>query len=357
MRPAQERLEAGDAAVLGCARSAGRPGAARRATSAWRSSFSSVEPVLDPLAHRRSNTATASPPASLAWYIAMSASRSMASAPMAGSDPRCNGHPDARGQRDLDVADADALSQAEPGPLGQLAGVVGLAHSTGHDHELVAADPGHEVAGAAVGPQPVADRVQQLVAHPVAEAVVQDPEPVEVEEHQGDRLVVPAGQQLLDVVLHVRSVGQPGQQVVGGLVGQARLGPGVLAQRPEHPPRGGGGAGDDHRRQDHPVDDRVVGTAQGDHGRHAEGHRDENEPAAHRLGLERSNRSRHVADRRVQEARHERDVGDAEGHVDEPWVDVGDVGVDEHVDGLAGQREQQRRRTTGAARADGRCPS
>ena len=63
-----------------------------------------------------------------------------------------------------------------------------VAHALDHDHELVAADPADQVVRAEVGPQPAGHRDEQLVADAVAERVVDELEPVEVEEQDGDAL-------------------------------------------------------------------------------------------------------------------------------------------------------------------------
>ncbi len=251
------------------------------------------------------------------------------------------GHAHAGGDGDLDVAHAEPLSQAQARALGQLPGVVGRPQAAGHHHELVAADPGHQVPGAAVGLEPPAHGAEQLVTDAVAQAVVDQPEAVQVEEDQGDAVVGAAAQQMVEVVVGEGPVGQPGEQVVGGLVGQAVLGLGVLAQGPEHPPRRGGGAGDDDHRQDEPIAEARLDPAEGDQGgdRQGDGHEHEARPA--RRGVADVDRRGHLAQRRMQEGGHEGHVGQAEGQVQEPGIDVGDVRVHQHVEGLAGQGGQQ----------------
>ena len=68
---------------------------------------------------------------------------------------------------------------------------------------------------------------QELVADRVAEAVVDQLEAVEVEEHQAElarRLGLRAGERLRQVVLEAAPVRQPGQAVVEGDVLQPGLG-------------------------------------------------------------------------------------------------------------------------------------
>ena len=67
--------------------------------------------------------------------------------------------------------------------------------------------------------------LQQLVAHVVSQAVVDHLEIIEINEQQGELAVGPAGKDdaLGEPVLGQIAVGQPGQGVVGGLVGQLFL--------------------------------------------------------------------------------------------------------------------------------------
>ncbi len=85
--------------------------------------------------------------------------------------------------------------------------------------------------------QPFADDPQQLVAGRVPEVVVDVLEAVDVDEQRpGDdpRLARGAREHLLGAVEHERAVGQPGEGVVQGLVGElARL----LVHERQRPPR------------------------------------------------------------------------------------------------------------------------
>jgi hypothetical protein len=122
------------------------------------------------------------------------------------------------------------------------------------DAELVAAEPGRDVGGAQVVAQALGDSGQERVADGVPEAVVDGLEVVEVDHGQAQRLT--RGQQLVGRLLEQGPVGQPGERVVGGPVGElllivVELGeltvdavqqPAVLAQRADLP-------GDDERRQ------------------------------------------------------------------------------------------------------------
>ena len=243
-----------------------------------------LEAILDALAHRRveHRDGVAAGVLGLVHRDVRVAQHRLGAGGRIG--PPVDGDAHAGRHGDLDVADPEAAGQAQAGALGQLADVVGLAHAPGDDDELVPTDAGHEITGSTVGLEPLAHRGQQLVAETVPEAVVQEPEPVDVEEHQGDGLVRTSGQQLLDVIAHRRAVGQPGERVVGGLMCHPRLGPGVLAQRPEHPPGRRRGAGDHDGGEDEPIGESVLAPAEGDHGGNAERDRDEHEATAARLG-------------------------------------------------------------------------
>ena len=90
----------------------------------------------------------------------------------------------------------------------------------GHDHELVAAEPGDQVLGADRGPQPLTEGPQQLVAGLVAHAVVDRLEAVEVEEEHADDPVVAIGAAKGDVESRPEFVSrqQSGELVVRGPV-------------------------------------------------------------------------------------------------------------------------------------------
>ena len=93
-----------------------------------------------------------------------------------------------------------------------------------HD-EFVAAQPGDELPRFQQGGDPLRRRHQHAVADGMAEAVVDQLEAVEIEEQQ--RQVAPlAVLRRLPVVQpadQIRAVGQPGQEIVGGLMDQPRL--------------------------------------------------------------------------------------------------------------------------------------
>ena len=106
-------------------------------------------------------------------------------------------------------------------PLGERDGVV-LADLLAHDDELVAAEAGDQVAGAHRRAQPVGHLDEQLVAGGVAERVVDDLEVVQVQEQAGQPAAPGRNRSATSLASSV-AVGQAGQRVVVGLVGQLRL--------------------------------------------------------------------------------------------------------------------------------------
>ena len=96
---------------------------------------------------------------------------------------------DARGDRDVLVADEVRRPELAHEPLGHRDGALQVRRVLGQHGELVAAEPGHEVAVPDGAGDPLGDRDEQGVAGGVAERVVDDLEVVEVEEQdRGDRL-------------------------------------------------------------------------------------------------------------------------------------------------------------------------
>ena len=88
-----------------------------------------------------------------------------------------------------------------------------------HD-ELVAAEACQQVADAHHRAEAAGDVLEQLVADAVAEAVVDHLEVVEVEEQHGDLADAGAGEQLVEARDDRRTVGELGELVVRGCVGQ-----------------------------------------------------------------------------------------------------------------------------------------
>ena len=112
-----------------------------------------------------------------------------------------------------------------------LGGVLLGADARDEQRELVAAEARDRVALADVLLDPLGDLAQQLVADRVAERVVDDLEAVEVEEEDGQPLVVPVGlgHGERQAVVEEQAVGQVRQRVVEGEVLDLLLGALALA--------------------------------------------------------------------------------------------------------------------------------
>ncbi len=142
------------------------------------------------------------------------------------ADRRADAHPDRTElHRRADGVDHLAPERRRLGRVG---------HVLGQDHELVAAEPGDEVALPGRVLHALGDRAQHLVAHRVAVGVVRTLEVVEVDEQQcqADARPPRAAQGRLERVGRGDAVVQPGQPVVGGLVDEVLLQHVALEDRP-----------------------------------------------------------------------------------------------------------------------------
>ena len=123
---------------------------------------------------------------------------------------------------------AEIAQVAVAHPEGPAHGLAELLRDLGHvlhvvdagqeQRELVAREPGHGVAQANAGGEPLGHRLQKLVARRVAEGVVHGLEPVEIDEHHRQAMAVAAGLGEGDAepVVEEASVGQPGEGVAVG---------------------------------------------------------------------------------------------------------------------------------------------
>ena len=109
--------------------------------------------------------------------------------------------------------------------VGDLAGVVGRRDALEQDDELVAAEARQRVTGPDGTAQPVPDDPQQLVAHLVAQVVVDHLEAVDVTEEHGDLAARPVRleQCVVQVVEQEPPVRQAGQRVLERVPGQLLL--------------------------------------------------------------------------------------------------------------------------------------
>jgi hypothetical protein len=102
--------------------------------------------------------------------------------------------------------------------------------------ELIAAQPRHHVLGAGHRYDALGHLHQHAVAGGMADAVVDQLEAVQVEEQHGEHrpaLALGQRQRILQAIEQVQAVGQAGQRIVHGLMGQALLGTQALADLPE----------------------------------------------------------------------------------------------------------------------------
>lgn len=145
---------------------------------------------------------------------------------------RCDGDATAGLHADPHAVQFERLVQGGQQGVGPVRGHRRCGQPAQQDGELVAAEPGHQVARAGRGTQPVGHLHQYAVAGAVPEGVVDLLEVVEVDQHQGrDALGVAGGQLLGALVQQVTPVGEPGQRVVGGGVRVLLGDPGQLGVR------------------------------------------------------------------------------------------------------------------------------
>ena len=164
---------------------------------------------------------SASRPSSLARYMAVSALRSSASGLCERAPAPRERDPHAGRQPMLDPFDHRGQRQLVEEVLGDPTGCGGGLDVRADHHELVPPEAGDRVRLAPGLGQTIGHLPQEQVADVVAEEVVHDLEPVEVDEQHGQcRPGAPAGGQgLAQPVVQQRPVGQPGERVVQRLVG------------------------------------------------------------------------------------------------------------------------------------------
>jgi hypothetical protein len=139
---------------------------------------------------------------------------------LGGRAPR-GAHRDADAHRDHDLAplDHERLLQLRGEAVGHRGGPLVVLHVLEQDRKLVAAEPRDRVLGAQTGGESLAHPDQELVADAMAHAVVDDLEPVEVEEEHRELLPPPLGpgERVLQAVHEQGPVGQTGERVAEGL--------------------------------------------------------------------------------------------------------------------------------------------
>ena len=138
-----------------------------------------------------------------------------------------DGDPDAGGDDGLEPIEVERLAGNVQEPFSERVGLLDPVELLAHDDELVAAEPGHEIAGTQRLVEAPTHLDEEPVAGVMAQAVVEDLEPVEVEEEHRD-----VGSALASVPTDLPQpfegllpVGEAGEGVVQGLMGEARLAP------------------------------------------------------------------------------------------------------------------------------------
>ncbi len=118
-------------------------------------------------------------------------------------------------------------------------GVAGLVEVVEDDDELVAAEAGEDVVPSNLAGQPLGDAPEDCVSRLVSEPVVHLLEPVEIEEQGGEphARLSHSLQRGFDAREQVGAVRQPGQPVVGRLVGEL-VRPGLEAGKRRRVPPG-----------------------------------------------------------------------------------------------------------------------
>ena len=191
--------------------------------------------------------------------MAVSASRIMASA-LTASRPDGEGHADAHRRVDLRPRTANGASKQRR-MRSRRSRPVDVGHVVDHDEELVAADAGDESRWRT---DCWSRSATSTSSSSPAECPIVSLSSLKRSRSRNSsatwaRLRVAALVRCPETRSGSQAVGQPGERVVGRLVGQARLRPGVLAECTEDAPdRGAGQARDDHGEHDAVADGLVV---------------------------------------------------------------------------------------------------
>ena len=126
------------------------------------------------------------------------------------------GDPERRADEPFPAAHRERGPQLVADPLGDPPGVVGIEDGVEDDPEFIATEAGDRVARAERADQTLADGGQQAIADRVPDALVDDLEPIEIEQdHRDDRAIGRRrGQRVGDPVREQLTVRQPGRRVV-----------------------------------------------------------------------------------------------------------------------------------------------
>ncbi len=196
--------------------------------------------------------------------------------------------------------------------------------------------------GPHVAAQPVGDLDQQVVAVTVAERVVDELEPVEVQVQQGDvrRVDRGAAEKAGQVFLHHPAVGQPGEAVVVRLMDQPGLRRSAVRSACTRRSHGRRRHGEHEPAEHDPLGERAAPVLEREDGRDEQGDRDEGDAEA---GGERSSLPPGLgepAHRRVQRAGAGAQVGEHVRQVEQPRGDAGEPKIGEEVGDVADEHER-----------------
>ena len=134
---------------------------------------------------------------------------------------RTAGHADRGANLQVDLVNAERCPQRALHQLGHDHHVVRVVADRNQQGELVTTEPGDRDPLGHAALEPSGNLLEQQVTAGVPKGVVDVLEPVEVEQQDGVRLVVPAiGQRVVDPLAEKRAVGEPGERVVVGVEGE-----------------------------------------------------------------------------------------------------------------------------------------
>ena len=145
---------------------------------------------------------------------------------VAGLAVLAQGDPDAHGRHHLvPGTERDGVAQRLQDRVGHPGRLIGRGDAFEQDDELVTAETGERVARPHGAAQAIPDDAEQLVAHLVAQVVVDQLEAVDVAEEHRDLAAGPIRleQGVVEMVEEEPAVGQTGQRVLEGVPGQLLL--------------------------------------------------------------------------------------------------------------------------------------
>ena len=151
-------------------------------------------------------------------------------------------HADAGGHGQAVALDLEGLGQAPLQMLAERLGILRLADARLQDRELVAAGPGDHAGRMQAGPQALGAGLDQLIADPRAQGIVDLAEPIQIEAQEGRRFAVPGARHgLREPFAKLAPMRQAGHRVVGGKMPGLGLGDhgarhvGATAAEADHP--------------------------------------------------------------------------------------------------------------------------